>query len=394
MTLNFYVQELSRLHHGRAARTTFVWALVLLMLASCGARDDSHVAVTGQIEATTVRPGSRVGGRVIEVPVEEGDRVAAGDVLVRLEATDAEAGVDAAKAALDQAKAALERLETGARSEEIRQARAMVDQANAMYRMAVEGTRQQDIERARAALESAQAVEKEAATAYERARELVEKDVAPQQRLDQAEAARETASSQVRAAQEELNKLLEGTRQEDIDAAKAALEQAQANLDLLLAGARVEDIAAARAVVQAAKADLARAEKTLAEMTVTAPMAGLVQTLDVEPGDLVGPGALATLVDPEDLELAVYVSAAMLGHLQVGQEVTVTTDSHGDRRFTGRISRIGVSGEFTPRNLQTQEERVQQVFPVDLELTSHEGLLRPGMSATAHFPVPDAVAAE
>ncbi|MEX2016476.1 MAG: HlyD family efflux transporter periplasmic adaptor subunit, partial [Candidatus Hydrogenedentales bacterium] len=252
----------------------------------------------------------------------------------------------------------------------------------------------QDIESARAALEAAEAVEKEAATSFERAQALFENGVVAERRLDEAVAGHKTATSQRRDAQEQLEKLLEGTRQEDIDAAKAKLKQAQASLDQLLSGARVEDIAAARAVVQAAQADVARAKKNLAEMTVTAPMAGLVQTLDVEPGDLVGPGPLATLVHPEDLELAVYVSATMLGHLLVGQEVTVTTDSHGDRRFTGRISRIGVSGEFTPRNLQTQEERVQQVFPVDLDLTSNEGMLRPGMAATAHFPVPDAVAAE
>ncbi|MEX2016487.1 MAG: biotin/lipoyl-binding protein, partial [Candidatus Hydrogenedentales bacterium] len=149
--------------------------LPLCLPMACGARDDtSVVAVTGRIEGMTVRPGSRIGGRVAEVPVAEGDSVAAGDVLVRLEATEAQAGVAAAQAALDQAKAALEKLETGARSEEIRQAQAMVDQADAVYRMALEGARRQDIESARAALEAAVGVEKEAATSFERAQALFE----------------------------------------------------------------------------------------------------------------------------------------------------------------------------------------------------------------------------
>jgi HlyD family secretion protein len=158
-------------------------------------------------------------------------------------------------------------------------------------------------------------------------------------------------------------------------------------LDELRAGPRAEDIAAAKAALAVAKADVQRAETALSEMVITAPMDGLVESIDVRAGDLVRPGAAVRMVNPDDLELNVYVSAAMLGHLQVGQEIPFTTDSHGGERFTGAISHIASEGEFTPRNLQTEEERVQQVFKVVLKFDSAGGKLRAGMSATAHLDV-------
>jgi HlyD family secretion protein len=101
---------------------------------------------------------------------------------------------------------------------------------------------------------------------------------------------------------------------------------------------------------------------------------------------LVKPGAIVSIVDPEDLKLYVYVSAAMLGHLRLGQKVPLTTDSDGAEIFEGTITYVAPAGEFTPRNLQTKEERVQQVFGVKLKLNSAGGHLRAGMTVTAHLP--------
>ena len=188
-----------------------------------------------------------------------------------------------------------------------------------------------------------------------------------------------------RAASEQANLVKEGTRQEDIDAAKAALDRMQAQLDEAKKGPRKEDIDAAKALLDAAKADEARAQTALDETVVKSPRDGVVESLDVHPGDLVKPGAIVRIVDPEDLDLIVYVSAGVLGQMRLGQSVKVTTDSTGDEVFTGTVSRIAEQGEYTPRNLQTQEERVQQVFGVKVDLTSNGGKLKAGMSATAHI---------
>ena len=181
--------------------------------------------------------------------------------------------------------------------------------------------------------------------------------------------------------------LLNGTRDKQIAMAKAARDRTCAARDLLYNGTRQEDIDAARAARDAAAAQVAGANVALDEMTVVAPMDGLVEVLDVEPGDLVAPGPIVSIVDPERLELTVYVSAAALGAVRVGQAVEMTTDSHGATRFPATITYIASDGEFTPRNLQTEEERVQQVFAVKLAFDSAGGKLRAGMTATVHFPL-------
>lgn len=359
--------------------------LVLAALLACPAREEGAVRVSGQIEVVGVSPGSRVGGRVADVLVKEGDAVKAGDVLVRLEPHEAEALVAAAEAQLAQAGATLAKLEAGPRPETIKQAEAAVARAEAEYMMALEGARSQEIEAARATAESARAARDDARVEYERLKALYEQRAVSKQLYDQSLHRFEAAQSQYKAALERLDLLVEGTRDEQIAIAQAAFAQAQASLEELRNGSRPEDIAAARAARDAARAELQRAKVTLQEMTVVSPRDGVVESIDVEPGDLVGPGPIARIVDPEYLELRVYVSAHMLGRLRLGQEVELTTDSHGPERFRATIAFIAREGEFTPRNLQTEEERVQQVFAVKLNLDSHSGKLRAGMTATAHF---------
>lgn len=356
-----------------------------LLLAGCPSRDPSVLSVTGQIEGTTVSPGSRIGGRIAEVLVEEGASVEAGAVLVRLETRESEAVLAASRARVAQAEALVAKLEAGARPEEIRRAKASVDQADANYLMALKGARVQEIEASRAGAEANRALRDEALAEYNRLKKLQEGNAVSEQVADQAKHQLEAAENQYRASMQQLDQLLEGTRDEQIAAAGALREQAVAAFDELQAGTRKEDLAAARAARDAANADVQHALVVLEEMTVTAPRAGIVEELSVEPGDIVRPGPLVTLADPEDLELAVFVSAKVLGLLKLGQAVPITTDSHGDEEFSATVTQIASQGEFTPRNLQTEEERVQQVFGIKLALDSYGGKLRAGMSATAHM---------
>ena len=360
-------------------------AAVVVFVAGCAAENDRPVEVTGQIEAVSVALGSRIGGRVCEVLVEEGDAVVAGDVLVRLEAMELEAAVAAAAAQLAQAEALLAKLEAGARVEDIRQAEAAATVAEERLRLAEKGSRSQEVAAAEAASGAARAQRDEARAVFARIKRLYEGNAASQQRFDEVKHALEAAEEQYRGARERQDMVVEGARSEEIAMARADFDRAAAFLDELRNGARSEDVAAARAARDAAQANLDRARVALAEMTIVAPRAGIVESMDVHPGDLVSPGAVVRLVDPEDLELVLYVGAGMLGHVRVGEQVSLTTDAHGDRRFEGTIARVASKGEFTPRNLQTKEERVQQVFAVKLKLDSAGGLLRAGMAATGHF---------
>jgi HlyD family secretion protein len=342
--------------------------------------------ITGQIEAPAVDAGSRVGGRVAEVLVREGDRVKAGDLLIRLDDAEATAKLQAAQAQLAQADALVAKLEAGATDEQLRQAAAAAEAANQQYLAAQKGARSQEIAAAAAAAEAARAQRDAADDDFARLEKLIGDGAVTQRQFEQARAAKDAADAQWRAAKEKESLVVAGLRSEEVAAAKAQFDRLQAVYDELRKGARVEDRAAAVAAREAAAAQVALAEVGVRETRVVAPLDAVVESLDVRPGDLVRSGGIVRLVNPDVLELKIYVSAKMLGHLQIGQELSFTTDSHEARPFTGKIQWIASEGEFTPRNLQTQEERVQQVFGVKLALDSHEGALRPGMSATVSLP--------
>ena len=362
-----------------------IYLIVLVTLAGCQNTYDGPIEVTGLIEANTIGLGSRIGGRVSEVLVEEGDQVQTGDVLVKLEDSEAQAAVAAAQARVAQSDAMLAKLETGARPEELAQAEAAAMGAQEQYLMAQRGLRSQEIESARAAASAARAQRDEAKAEFERADRLLKVGAVTKQYHEQLQHLYEGAQAQFRVLEEKVSLAEEGARSEEINMAKSAADQAAAARDLLKNGARKEDLEAARAMQAAAIADLERAKVALDEMTVKATCTGVVQSIDLRPGDLVKPGAIVSVVDPEDLKLYVYVSSAELGNLRLGEKVPLTADSHEEEWFEGTINYISPTGEFTPRNLQTKEERVQQVFGVKIKLNSAGGKLRAGMTVTAHF---------
>lgn len=360
-------------------------ALLALTLVGCPAGPPTHLEVAGQIEGVYVDAGSKVGGRVLHVHADEGDAVHEGDLIIELDGREIEAQVSAARAKLAQAEANLAKIQTGARAEEISQAEAAHAAAEEQYRLALAGSRSQEIDAARAAVRGAQAALDNAEADLRRADRLFAEGAVAAQMLDTARTARELAQAELTAAREQLEALVEGARSEEIAMAKANRDRTAALLEQVVNGARVEDLDVARALRDEAAAALALAEASADEMRIYAPMDGVIESLDVLPGDLVKPGAIVRVASPDELELRVYVSAHALGFVQVGDVVRITADSHGAETFDGRIIYIASTGEYTPRNLQTQEERVQQMFAVKIALDAAEGRLRAGMTATAHL---------
>jgi HlyD family secretion protein len=342
---------------------------LVLLLAGCPSADNDAVHVTGEIESRHTTAGSRIGGRVMAVLAEEGDTVAKDAVVVQLDDAEARALVSAAEAQLSSRDALLAKLEAGATPEQLRQGEAAAAAAAAQLAMALKGARNEDIRKE-----------------FERVKNLLSQEVASQRQFDQAQAALDAAEAQFKGAKEQRDLVLSGARVEEIDMARAASDQAQAALEELNIGPRVEDIAAARAARDAAAADLERTRVGLREMVIISPQNGVIESLDVRPGDLVKPGPVVRIVDPEDLEVTLFVGAKMLGHLELQQEITFSADAFGAETFAGKIKQIAAEGEYTPRNLQTEEERVQQVFGVTVGLDSHGGKLRPGMAVTARLP--------
>lgn len=312
---------------------------VVLLLAGAGLwwglqRGDAAVPsldVSGTVEATDADLGFQIPGRVAEIRVREGDRVARGDELAVLDRAELEADALAAEARVAAAEARLRELRTGSRAEEIRSAEA--------------------------ALESAREREAEARKEAERARRLHEGGAVSEQALDRATTA--------------------------LAVARAQRVQAEQALELARTGPRTETIEAQEAVVAQARAALSRIGATLTNATIVAPMAGVVTTRHREPGESVPAGApVLTVQDLDDRWVRIYVPEDRIGRVSLGQAAEIRSDTWPDRRYEGEVVFIGSEAEFTPRNVQTPEERTRLVYPVKVRITGDpEVELKPGVPA-------------
>lgn len=340
----------------------------------------------GTIEARSVTVGSRTGGRIKQVLAREGDRVQAGQPLIVLEPGDLQAQRTIAQSQLDQAQANLEKLQHGARPEEIAQANARAAAASAGLKQTKRGPRPEEIAAAEARLAQAKAVVDKAKLDADRTRGLVEKAVVPKTEGEAADTQLRTAQAQYDAQARVVDELHAGARAEEKQQAAAKVAEAQAAAQLVQAGPRVEDLRAAQAQVDAAKGHVDQLDVMLAELTIRAPATAFVESLDLRPGDIVAPNAAAaTLLEDNELYVRIYVPETQLGHIRAGDQVPVSVDSF-DRTFKATVEHINARGEYSPRNLQTADERANQVFAVRINLIEGKDKLHAGMAATVKVP--------
>ncbi len=345
------------------------------------------LVVTGFVEADSARVGSRVGGRVAAVHVDEGARVAAGDLLLELEPYDLLERRAAAAASLAAARAELARLERGSRPEEVAQAEARRDRAAATLDKLVAGPRPPEIAAAAADVALAEAEVEFRTLEARRAKELKASNFESQRQLDRAEFDLRAAEATREAKRAALELLRLGTRDEEIREARAALAEAAAAWRLAEAGFRIEEVDRARAEVGAEEAALAAIDRAVEELAVKAPIAGVVEAIDLEPGDLIAANApVLSLLDERSLHVRTYVPEDRLD-LDVGDTLPVVVDALPNETITGTIRFVAREAEFTPGNVQTPKDRSQLVFRVKLSLPAEaRDRLRAGMAATVTLP--------
>ncbi len=342
---------------------------------------------SGTVEARTISVGSRTGGRVKTVLAREGDRVEAGQALVALEPGDLEAQRLQAQGQLEQAQANLDKLEKGARPEEIEEAKARAATARAALEESRHGARSEEIQGARARLVAAQVAVDKAQLDDDRARKLAATGAISQAQVDDADAALRGAVAQRDSAQKALEELEHGVRQEEIAQAAARAAEAEASAKLVVAGTRVEDLRAARAQVEVAKGRLDQIGVLIDELTIRAPRPSRVEALDLRPGDILAPNATAaTLLEDDELYVRIYVPETRLGKIHPGDAVPITVDTFPNRSFKGVVEHINTVGEYSPRNLQTADERADQVFATRIALREGKDELRAGMAAFITVP--------
>ena len=329
---------------------------------------DTALQGSGTVEARNIRVGSKIGGRIDKVLVREGDSVQAGQVLITFDDKELQA-------ALEQSRANAEKAQRGFRPEEIAEARAAAAQAKAEYELRKNGYRKEDIDAAQDELERAKADEMRTHLDFDRYDALAKKDLVSKQQRDTAEANWRMALAQKETAQHKLDEWQSGYRPEEIASAQARYQQTQANLEKLQSGNRRED-------VELAKAAYAYDQARFRERQVTAPSAAIVEVLDVRPGDLIAPNTpVATLLEKDQIYVRIYIPETQYGRIKIGQKAEIRVDSFPNTVFDGEIEQINQQAEFLPRNVQTREERVHQVFGVKIRINDPAGHVLAGMAA-------------
>jgi HlyD family secretion protein len=385
-----------------------------------GARPEP-VEASGFIEAEEVNVVSEVSGRVAEVLADEADEVVDGQVLVRLDDGLLQAQREQAQAAVEVAQADLEQLVAGASDEEIAAAQAALDEAEARlagtqwsYSQAAStvanphgidvqitsaetalGLAEQQIEMVRAQLEQERMHLdwlNHTDPRDELAIEFQEYTVQiAESNLRAAEAQYQGAQHELEMLQAQRERPLQEMLQRDqiyrqIGIAEGQVTLQQAQLELVQNGARGEEIAIARAQVALAEAQVGLIDAQLDQLTLFAPLDGTITTRAIEPGETASPGVpLLTIADLDVLKLVVYIPETQFGRVQLGAPVAVSVDAYPGETFMGEVVNIAREAEFTPQNVQTEEERVNLVFAVEVQIENEEGLLRPGMPADATF---------
>lgn len=379
---------------GRFRKTLFVAALLVALLGVAaawkyliGRVPKDRLVLSGTIEADEIHVGSKVSGRIEAVLVKEGQEVKQDEPIIRFERFDLDAKRADAVAAIAAAEANLQKMLHWSRPEELEQAKAQAEAAWMAYEQARNGPRKQEVDAARADLDAANADVEVSRTTLARIEKLARSGVQSRQDYDEAKASYDRATGRRDSAQQKLEELMAGTRWEEVAKAERQYKQAAANLKLVERGARKEDIDAAKAQLDRSRATLQQIETQLTELEVKAPADAFVEVLQVRPGDLINPNSpVATLVEIDRLWVRVYVPEPDLGHVQLGKDVSVGVDTFQGESFRGRVEEIANRGEFTPRNVQTRDERTHQVFAVRIRLDNSARRLRAGMAADVTIP--------
>lgn len=329
---------------------------------------DNSLQGSGTVEARDIRVGSKVGGRIDKVLVREGDTVQPGQVLITFDDKELQA-------ALEQSHANAEKAQRGYRPEEIAEARAAAAQAKADFEMKQNGYRKEDVEAAQADFDRAKADEVRTQLDFDRYEALAKKDLVSKQQRDTAEANWKMALAQLQNAQHKLDELHHGYRPEEIASAEAHYHEALATLEKFEHGNRRED-------VELARAGYAYDEARFRERQVVAPSAAIVEVLDVRPGDIIAPNTpIATLLEKDQIYVRIYIPETEYGRLKLGQKAEVRVDSFPNTVFEGVLEQVNQQAEFLPRNVQTREERVHQVFGVKIRINDPAGRVLAGMAA-------------
>lgn len=308
-----------------------------LILMSCGnGNDDNKIKASGTIEATNVTLSSKTAGEILKIYFDEGAKVNKGDTILKIDSENLQLQLLQASAMRESAEAQFQMLKNGSRKEDVLQSEAMFNQAEVTYAQA-----QKDKDRMQKLLESNSITKKQ---------------------FEDVQTKFEIVKSQFDAAKENLKKIKNIARPEELKRAEAALNQAIANEKLI--------------------------QKNINDCYIISPLNGFVVELFYEKGETVSPmSSLLKIADLEKLNLDIYINELELPKVKLNQNVEVFIDAYEDKSFSGKVVYISPESEFTPKNIQTPDERTKLVYKVKVEIANPDLELKSGMPADAEIKI-------
>lgn len=372
---------------------TFI-AVSLVYINSRRKQDADHITVSGNIEVTETSLSFQVSGELLKRAVDEGEIAKKDNILAQLDTKELALNVKMREAEVRNAESILSELQAGTRPEKVAQAAAQVRQAQAKVRELKHGSRKQEIAQAEANLNAAKAdlsrVDADLRLKQlevERQQKLYEQGAISKQVLDNvttalevSQSTREAANQKVQSAEQMLALVQEGPRSEIIDQAQSSLNFASAAYREAINGPRPQTIEQALARLDLSKQALALAQTQLDRAQIIAPFDGMVLNKSAEVGEFVRAGApVLSIGNLENVYMRAYINEPDLGKVRLGQSVVITNDSFKEKKYNGSISFISSEAEFTPKSIQTSEERTRLVYRIKIVIPNPNMELKPGM---------------
>ena len=362
-------------------------------------RNTNTLTVSGNLELTQVDISFKVPGKLIELDVDEGYYVKKGQVIARIDRDQVESQRNRDEASLSNSQFQFDQMETSVQwqrrtlDSDVALHTAELRASEAHLAELVAGSRPQEIQEARAAVADAKAQHDQAQADWVRAQDLFKDDDISKQQYDQYRTKLDSTTALLRESNERLALVVEGPRKEDIDAARADVVRAQAALEAAQANQlelkrREQDVLAHRADIARARAQVAITDSQINDTVVTAPIDGVVLVKSAEVGEVLAAGTtVVTIGDIDHPWLRAYISEPDLGRVKYGQPAELRSDSFPGKTYPGRISFIASEAEFTPKQIQTFEERVKLVYRIKIDVDNRSHDLKLNMPVDAAIQV-------
>lgn len=360
----------------------------------------TYIESSGVVKNSSISLSSEVTGTVIENMVKEGDNIKKGSVIAVIENTTINNQYDQALINSQIAEKNIEMLENSIGSlsiqntDVIQQAQNAYLAAEAEYQKVMEGASADEIRQVEEAANQAKTNLDFMKTSLDRSKALLEQQAISQSKYDEAFKSHNVAEAQYNAAVSQLNLIKSGATENTVDAVKNKMLQAKAGYELSISNGNTQlsqlegQLEIAKVQLEQSKNIIEQTKRELDKLTLKSPINGIVNSLLIKEGEFVSMGKLvAEIYNPENVEIKAYVSEANIGHIVVGQDANIFIDSHNDKTYLGKVTRINNTAEFTPKNIQTKEERVNTVFEVTVEALKSEGAIKPGMPVDVNIKI-------